>query len=193
MHSRRYKKKGEIRKCVHLEDLILCFVRKASNLNFPSIYTHLKSHIAHKNRMVKLIDGSPDPRGTSCGPFSIIIAHPTGLPEYVFDFPVLFVEIKTNPPECQFYWNACEPPKSERDIRNACELLKSKKLFRKQQHKQNSVIYSWNCLFLQTFLVSTPMWKRRRSLFIHCKSKFGQIHPIFGFIGMHVSPRNLKL
>ena len=37
------------------------------------------------------------------------------------------------------------------------------------------------------------MWKRRRSLFIYCQSKFGQIHPIFSFIGMQVSPpRNLK-
>ena len=112
-----------------------------------SIYTHLKSHIAHKNRMVKLIDGSHDPRGTSCGPFSIIIALPTGLREYVFDFPVLFVRIQTNPPICQFYWNACEPPKSERNIRDACELLKSEKFVRKQQHKQNRAIYAWKCLF----------------------------------------------
>ena len=55
----------------------------------------------------------------------LIIAHATGLREYVFDFPVLFVRIQTNPPICQFYWNACEPPKSERNIQNACELLKS--------------------------------------------------------------------
>ena len=47
----------------------LFFVRMACNLNFPSIYTHLKSHIAHKNRMVKLIDmtqGAPHmTQGTS--------------------------------------------------------------------------------------------------------------------------------
>ena len=65
MHSRPYKKKGEkgfLEVTFYLGVISimesLFFVRKACNLDFPSIYTHLKSHIAHRNRMVKLIDGS---------------------------------------------------------------------------------------------------------------------------------------
>ena len=65
------------------------FVRKACNLHFPNIYTHLKSHIAHKNRMVKLMDGSHDWRGTSCGMIRCFVGMSCNL-----HFPSIYTHLK---------------------------------------------------------------------------------------------------
>ena len=63
-------------------------------------------------------------------------------------FHTLSVEIRTNPP---YFQNASEPPKSDNNLWNACELLKSEKFVRKQQLKQYSVIYSRNVCFHRHF------------------------------------------
>ena len=121
MHSRRYKKKGEkgfvdpdLLSRTNLDNGI---ERKGvSTMEYQVLYPRA----AHE-------EACANSQNREC----LIIAHPTGLRKYVFDFPVLFVGIQTNPPKCQFYWNAGELPKSERFIRNACELLKSEKFVEK--------------------------------------------------------------
>ena len=43
-------------------------------------------------------------------------------------FHTLSVEIRTNPPYFKFHWNASKPPpRNLKNIRNACELVKSER------------------------------------------------------------------